>query len=356
MVSRSDSIPAFVTTEQFAAITNTMNETMAQLSARFNDYDNKFIAIVQTVMTMQQVIHARLTDMEDTLTRSNDTNLQMRERVEGLMNKVHDMEGQTSVLEESFQISHGSVNSDLTQAMQRVELIAQAITGMGESVKELERVMQLADNVARQHNGRLNKIEASPANGTKQAILDPRNLTVDRFDGEKKMFDTWRRSVEVYVNTFYPQAEKILRHIRRCSVPVTEGDVREAAAKGEVDLESIAWTMDNMQRDAGIWLLTKLGTDAKSSVAAAGDQFMNMYCQLNQEYDKLGVETEGQMGANFAKLSALESKTLKDTKKHLKMFETMSKDYREKMGKDVDLWLKRAVLIGILDPDKECTL
>ena len=300
---------------------------------------------------MQQVVHARLTDAEDTLTKSNDIIIQMRGRVEELMNKVHVLESQCSVMEESVQLSHGALSSDLTNAMHRTEAMAQAITTMGYSVTELERVMQLADNVARQHNGRLNKMEANPVQGNRQAILDPRNLTVDRYDGEKKKFDAWRRSMEVYVNTFYPQAEKILRNIRRCSVPVTEKDIAEAADKGEVDMGSVAWTIENMQRDAGIWLLTKLGPDPKSSVAAAGDQFLNMYCQLNQEYDKLGVETEGQMGADFAKLSALESKTLRDTKKHLKTFENMSKDYREKMGKDVDLSLKRSVLIGILDPD-----
>ena len=86
-------------------------------------------------------------------------------------------------------------------------------------------------------------------------------------------------------------------------------------------------------------------------MAAAGDGLLNIYAQLSQEYDKIGVETEGQLQGDFAILAAKKSTSLKDLKKNMVEFERKAKEYKERCSKDIDESLKRSVMIAILDPE-----
>ena len=91
------------------------------------------------------------------------------------------------------------------------------------------------------------------------------------------------------------------------------------------------------------WVKTKLRVDPTSAIAASGDQFLNIYSQLNQEYDKMGEETEGQLYGDFASLAARQSKSLEDLRSNLREFEKKLKNFRERLGKDVDLSIPQEV-------------
>ena len=111
--------------------------------------------------------------------------------------------------------------------------------------------------------------------------MDPKSLTVDKFMGGKKSFDDRRKTVELYISRFFPEADLILKGMRRCSIPVSEDDFNEAAEAAEVTVESLTWSFHQLQSDAGKWVRTKLGPEPMGSTAAVGEGFISIYCQLN---------------------------------------------------------------------------
>ena len=68
--------------------------------------------------------------------------------------------------------------------------------------------MVLADIATTRHNNRLDVIESSGSRSDKSRldILDPKYLIVEKFEGQKKGFDTWRKAMEVYLSRFYPKS------------------------------------------------------------------------------------------------------------------------------------------------------
>ena len=152
------------------------------------------------------------------------------------------------------------------------------------AMQELGRPMGLANGDLRQHHYRLNKLETtSPeAGGWAKDIWDPKNHTVEKYHGGKKTFDTWRKSLEIYVNRFFPGAADRFVEMRRCEVPVSEEDFKNAATRDKVDTDSLTCSYQEMQRDGCIFVLTKFGTEPSGSVETAGEHVLNVYCQLSQ--------------------------------------------------------------------------
>ena len=68
MVARSESAAAvaeFVTQDQLTALTGSLNDTMSELQQRFAEIDGKFNMVEQRVILMENVVQARLTDLEE---------------------------------------------------------------------------------------------------------------------------------------------------------------------------------------------------------------------------------------------------------------------------------------------------
>ena len=152
---------------------------------------------------------------------------------------------------------------------------------MNESIRNLKKLMSLAERACSQHQARLNKIETTSVSGKKPDILDPRNLVVDRFDGKKEEFDKWRKSVDLYVSRFFPECDEAIKLMRRCSIPAEMRDSDNALAAARIEKEALAWSFEQLNRDAGKWLKSKMGPEPTAAVAAVGESFINIYAQLS---------------------------------------------------------------------------
>ena len=339
MVSRSeDPVMNLVTQEQLTALTDNLNNTMENLRAKFAEQDQKFGMVEQRVMIMESAVQARLLDAEDKIVQLGQMSAEVKNNLEHVFMKAKLLEDSVRHLEDDRQ-------------RMEMQMRPPDLTGLTNATMELQRLMNLAEQCAKNHQERISKMEAQSSGGMgRRDILDPRQLVVDKLSGEKKEFSEWRESVEVYISRFYPEAEKIMPYIRRAEVPIERPTFEAAAASANVDLESVKWEFEEIQKDAGNWLKTKLWIGLSSSVAAAGDKFFNMQAQLNQEYDKLSEETEGQLHGDFASLAGKQSKSLTELKKNLVIFEKSLKEFRDRLGKDVEPSLKKSVLIAMLDP------
>ena len=334
MVARSetaDTVQEFVTQGQLGELTDSLNGTMSDLKTRFMEIDQKFGIVEQRVVTMEQVFHGRLTDLEESRETVTQTIREHSEKVQFLHTSKVQMETAFEAMETGMQHMIGQTSAEVSRAVQSAERcldmtehFRRGIVTLEQNTSELQRLMSLAENACREHHARLNKMESEPRSGGgggKRDILDPKNLNVAVYEGDKKGFDKWRTSLEVYIGRFYTDADKIIAKLRRNEVPISVDDFNRAADEAEVDVGSLTWRFEELQRDAGIFLQSKLGTDPTSSVSAVGDGFVNMYAQLNQEYDQLGDESEGQLMADFVTLAGRKSANLKELKLNMMIFE-----------------------------------
>ena len=51
-------------------------------------------------------------------------------------------------------------------------------------------------------------------------MLDPHNMTVNKFEGDKKDSEAWRTNIENYLCSFYPDIDKSLPYLRRIELPI----------------------------------------------------------------------------------------------------------------------------------------
>ena len=343
---------AFVTQSEFAALTTSLNSTMEDLKRVFAETDLKFNAVEQRVVIIEQVVTAELQDLKDSRDQQLVQATNHEDKLQHLNTKSRLMEDAVSGVEASFQHMLGEMSASVG-VMEKAGQIVQNLEAMASRTENLEILMLLAENAARNHNERITKMEATGTNQSHRGrdILDPKNLTVNVFDGTKKLFVAWRKSVEVYMSRFYPEADQLLVYMRRCTLPVQEADLEDAASQAGIEWTSLKWAFNEMSKDGGTYIKTKLGADPTESVASVGDGFFNIYAQLSQEYDKLDKETEGQLQGEFAKLADKQAKSLAETKAMVKNFERQAKEVKERCSKDIDISLKRSVLIAILDPD-----
>ena len=112
MVDRSQT--EFVTTEQLKHVTETMNNTMAELRNKFMDYDAKVATVAQAVAHFNIVMGARMIDIKETQMKSNDIIIVIKTHNEELLTRTSVLDGEMNVLDEKFELSHGSANKDLS--------------------------------------------------------------------------------------------------------------------------------------------------------------------------------------------------------------------------------------------------
>ena len=245
MVARSEDGQAFVTQVQFQQLTDVLNTTVQQLQARFIEQDRKFFALDQAVGTTQSVTGAKITDLEDTMQTVGISVHQMSAKMEDMHTKIQMVEleqSELSVVGKRLESAVQSTNMEHIQlAMQRLDGSEGAFATLRDHVVELQRLMVLAETAARSHHSRLDVIESSGSRSDKSRldILDPKNLIVEKLEGQKKRFDTWRKAMEVYLSRFYPQIEMILPYLKRAPTPVTEANFIAAARQATVDPDTL---------------------------------------------------------------------------------------------------------------------
>ena len=183
-----------------------------------------------------------------------------------------------------------------------------------------------------------------------KSLMDPKNMTVSRFEGKKADFEKWRTEIENYLACFYKDIDKVLPFMRRCELPVNSRHLAMAIDQTE-DVQLVEWDFKDVEDDGGKWIISKLGSDALYMSSSAGKGFWSIYAYLNQEYDELGVQTESLLQASFLSLVQNPAKTLAETKMRMVLFEKKAKEFREKIGRDIELSLKRSVFITIIDPE-----
>ena len=343
---------AFVTQDQLEDLKTNLNETMGTLRNRFTEQDTRFHNVEQRIMIMESAVQARLIDAEEKINILQNAFMEIKSDTQEIASKTRMLDDSVTAADQAMQYLNGDIQASLTNLNDR---ISQSIPPeVNQAIGELNRLMQLAEACARDHRGRIEKIENEAthhrSNGSGRDILDPRNLVVEKFHGDVKEFKPWRKSVQVYMSRFYPGSEEIMPFLRRAEVPIARQTFEAAADSAGVDLGELRWTFEDLNGDAGTWLLTKIGKDPTGAVAAAGEKFFNMHAQLNQEFDKLTDEAEGQLMGAFASLAGRQSKTIGDLKANLRAFESALKEIRETLGRDVEMSLKKSVLIALLDP------
>ena len=348
MVARSGS----VTQEDLLELTEQLNGTMNDLKNKFGEIDQKFGIVEHRVVTMESIVAARLKDAEETLGTVLAHTKDHAAKLEFLNGSHQGLEHTIEQIESSLQHVIGNSAAEVSRACSIVEGYRAAMEQMQGNTAELQRLMGLAEQSCLMTHGRLDKLEGAPREGRSKDpdILDPKNLKVDTFLGGKKDFDKWRESVEIYVSRFFPQVDKVMTFLRRNEVPITLEDFKLAAMSADVNVNTLKWDFETLQKDAGVFIKGKLGPDPLGAISAAGEGFLNMYAQLNQEFDKLGDETEGQLFADFAKMAGRSAKTLAETKVNIREFEARLKEMRKRLGREPDVSLKSSILVAVLDP------
>ena len=153
-----------------------------------------------------------------------------------------------------------------------------------------------------------------------RSLMDPKNMTVSRFEGKKADFEKWRTEIENYLACFYKDIDKVLPYMRRCELPVNNRHLAQAIDQTE-EVQFVDWDFKDVEDNGGKWIISKLGSDALYMSSSAGKGIWSIYAYLNQEYDELGVQTESLLQASFLSLVQNPAKTLAETKMRMVLFE-----------------------------------
>ena len=247
-------------------------------------------------MIIEGVVTAEATDIKEVVKEHSVKGKKQDDQLNFLNNKTAVMEDAVSSMETQFQHSVEDIRAALTK-MEKLDDYVNAFTNLNARTTELERLIMLAEGALRSQHERMMKVENSKTENSegKRHILDPRNLTVSVYGGTKNQSSSWRKALEVYMSRFNPESDQILVFMRRLQMPVSEADFEEAARQACVDTSKLKWNFKQMSKDGGIYVKTKLGPDLTSTVSSVGEGFLNVYTLLNQKYDKMGKDVEGQM-------------------------------------------------------------
>ena len=153
-----------------------------------------------------------------------------------------------------------------------------------------------------------------------RSLMDPKNMTVSRFEGKKADFEKWRTEIENYLACFYKDIDKVLPYMRRCELPVNNRHLAQAIDQTE-EVQFVDWDFKDVEDNGGKWIISKLGSDALYMSSSAGKGIWSIYAYLNQEYDELGVQPESLLQASFLSLVQNPAKTLAETKMRMVLFE-----------------------------------
>ena len=293
-------------------------------------------------MIIEGVVSEERTDIKEVVKEHSVKGKKQDDQLNFLNNKTAVMEDAVSSMETQFQHSVEDIRAALTK-MEKLDDYLNALTNLNARTTELERLIMLAEGSLRSQHERMMKVENSKTENSegKRHILDPRNLTVSVYGGTKNQSSSRRKALEVYMSRFNPEFDQILVFVRRLQMPVSEADFEKAARQACVDTSKLKWNFKQMSKDGGIYVKTKLGPDLTSTVSSVGEGFLNEYTQLNQKYEKMGKDTEGQMQESFAKLAGRQAKNLMETKMLVNKFEKQPREFYERTSKHLDKPLKR---------------
>ena len=160
MVSRSQDPQAnFVTQEQISVLTISLNEAMNTLRVKFAEQDQKFGIVEQRVLIMESAVGARLTERI----------MMHQERIAEAGTNIEMCAMKVQVLDVAYRTLEDNLAAEFNK------LRAGNFEALGEATRDLQRLMNLAESCARDHEERLQKVEQPNRSGTgKRDILDPR--------------------------------------------------------------------------------------------------------------------------------------------------------------------------------------
>ena len=327
MVSVSSTTMAFVTQQQLGnfrdEVYGQMNETVGTFRELLTNADQTFKGMGQRMEVLENFLDARFRDIDEANGKRQELQAAIQVRSEEMFSKIM------------------MIDSDLEQ-MKASDLGLR--NQLNEKVKTMEDLMSKIDSKVESGGGHKGGRDMD-----RRDILDPKNMNVSKFEGKNADFEKWRTEIDNYLCRFYKDIDKILPYVRRCDLPVTPDHVQSAIEQAD-EVNFVNWNFKDVDEDAGKWIVTKLGSDPHYMSSSAGKGFWSVYAYLNQEYDELGNQTEGLLASAFLELVKKPATTLMETKMVMVQFEKRAKEFRDKVGHDLEPSLKKSVFITIIDP------
>ena len=320
MVARSTTTMAFVTQQQLERFRNEvfghMNETVDNFRGLLTAAEQHFGGMTQRLELMDSYLDATFRDLDQMAELRMNLIQAVQLRAQEATNKV-------IIIDQDLEAMRNA-DQDLRN-------------GLDAKIAEIEQA--LMEHKDRGRNGDRGR-----------SLMDPKNMMVSRFEGKKADFEKWRTEIENYLACFYKDIDKVLPYMRRCELPVNNRHLAQAIDQTE-EVQFVDWDFKDVEDNGGKWIISKLGSDALYMSSSAGKGIWSIYAYLNQEYDELGVQPESLLQASFLSLVQNPAKTLAETKMRMVLFEKKAKEFREKIGRDIELSLKTSVLITMFDPE-----
>ena len=333
----SDTI--FVTMEEYNRLTEMLNLRQSQIQ-------QKFVEVDQKLQILDSVHGARMESMQADMT--------------ALMTEVGDHQGKMTYLNNQAQVTNSAIEHLEQMQQSLIGEVSSGVTQMIRNADELnnkivstEQTLAQADTCVRNLNDRLVNIERKSSGNdgdrTGKGLLDPRVMTVGKFDGSKVgEFVGWRDGLEKMVNEYHSGLRDILRAVRKHKNKMTEAEFDNIVRDMGINVK---WNFGRVNYELGTYLLTKLDLKAKAkaeSVALTGG--FEMFRVLSEKYDKVTADAESLLLADIAKLGGKQCRDVRELDSKVTDLERAIDAFTERIGKAPDESLLGSILTAMLDP------